>query len=475
MDFDIILTTIKPTINEKEKVESLADSMIDYINQNASEEGIPVEALLVGSVAKKTWLSGKADIDIFLHFPLDTPLEQLKEQGLFIGHKCIKHFSGTWEERYASHPYVTGFINGYSVDLVPCYAITSAKQLKSAVDRTILHTHYIKSNLKENQINEVLLLKKFMEGLETYGSEFKVGGFAGYLCELLILKYNNFMGVLNAAAYLWKNGIIIDLEDYKTGEMFDDSLVVVDPVDKNRNVASALKLQKMAEFIAASRNFLKSPSEDYFKNLTRCRDWSIIAEQFNSRSTKTYLICFKPPEIPSDAIYPQLKKTEISFNTKLDLEGFNIFKSGNWSDESNLAFIILEFGVWSLPDYKNHEGPRVWENSHQERFLDKYGHNAWIENDRWMVKIPQKYNNAKMMMEYLLSPENIHLLKVGKHLKDEILKENYIIDINEFLSVDGIKKSFPWVKDDYKKTDDVFLDLLEFLDDFLNPGKNLFR
>jgi len=92
-----------------------------------------------------------------------------------------------------------------------------------------------------------------------------------------------------------------------------------------------------------------------------------------------------------------------------------------------------------------------------------------------MVKIPQKYNNAKMMMEYLLSPENIHLLKVGKHLKDEILKENYIIDINEFLSVDGIKKSFPWVKDDYKKTDDVFLDLLEFLDDFLNPGKNLFR
>ena len=70
--------------------------------------------------------------------------------------------------------------------------IENAEQLKSAVDRTILHTHYIKKNLKENQINDVLILKKFMEGIETYGSEFKVGGFAGYLCELLILEYGTF-------------------------------------------------------------------------------------------------------------------------------------------------------------------------------------------------------------------------------------------------------------------------------------------
>jgi tRNA nucleotidyltransferase (CCA-adding enzyme) len=100
----------------------------------------------------------------------------------------------------------------------------------------------------------------------------------------------------------------------------------------------------------------------------------------------------------------------------------------------------------------------VWDEIHQERFLDKYSEGAWVENDRWMVEVPQKNNNAEKMIEFFLKPENIHHLKIGKHLKDEILKNNEIICIDEFLSSENVSK-----------------ELLEFLDDFLNPGKNLFR
>ena len=42
-------------------------------------------------------------------------------------------------------------------------------------------------------------------------------------------------------------------------------MVAVDPVDKNRNVAAALTLQKMSEFIVAAGNFLENPSEEYFR------------------------------------------------------------------------------------------------------------------------------------------------------------------------------------------------------------------
>lgn len=462
MDFDALLNEIKPNQTEKQKVESLADSMIDFINNLAQEKGIHTEAILVGSVAKNTWLSGNADIDIFLHFPLETPLAQLKEQGLYLGHECIKYMSGESEERYASHPYVTGYINGYSVDFVPCYHIEDAEQLKSAVDRTILHTYYIKENLRENQIDDVLILKKFMEGIETYGSEFKVGGFAGYLCELLILEYGNFNNVLKAAASQWKKGLIIDLKNYGTGDVFTDPLIVVDPTDKKRNVAAALTTQKMAEFMVAARNFLKDSSSttmmEYFHPVIYNSDLETIQEEFSSNGTKTFLIHFNPPEIPSDAIYPQLKKTEMSLSSKLELEGFKVFKSSYWTNESDRALIILEFGVWELPNYKIHEGPMVWDEIHQERFLDKYSEGAWVENDRWMVEVPQKNNNAEKMIEFFLKPENIHNLKIGKHLKDEILKNNEIMDINEFLSSENVSK-----------------ELLEFLDDFLNPGKNLFR
>ncbi len=109
-----------------------------------------------------------------------------------------------------------GFIEGFDVDFVPCYTIKNAEELKSAVDRTILHTEYVKKNLKPEQRNEVLLLKKFMESIHTYGAEFKVGGFSGYLCELLIINYGTFIEVLEAASEKWRPKTVIDIEKYGT-------------------------------------------------------------------------------------------------------------------------------------------------------------------------------------------------------------------------------------------------------------------
>ena len=53
-----------------------------------------------------------------------------------LAYNCIEQIGGTYEERYASHPYLSGNIDGYPVDLVPFYDISKATQLKSAVDRT---------------------------------------------------------------------------------------------------------------------------------------------------------------------------------------------------------------------------------------------------------------------------------------------------------------------------------------------------
>lgn len=458
MDFTDILMDIKPDIHEEEKIQSLSKTMIDFINELAQEKKINTQALLVGSVAKGTWLSGKADIDIFLHFPLKTPLAELKEKGLSLGHACIKEMNGGYEERYASHPYVTGHIQGYDVDFVPCYAIETADELKSAVDRTILHTLYINKHLKKEQIDEVLLLKKFMESIRTYGSEFKVGGFAGYLCELLILEYGSFTEVLESASSLWKSGFIIDLEDHGTGENFTEPLVVVDPTDKNRNVAAALNIQKMSEFIVASRNFLKNPKKSYFYYLSRNINKKDIKKLFEDKGTKTILISFKPPEIPSDAIYPQLKKTEQSLESKLNYDGFNVVNSGYWTDESDIAIIVLELDLWTLSKYKKHMGPKVFSKIHQERFLDKYQEKAWVENDQWVVNVERKHRTVESFLEYTLTPENIHHLRIGKHLKKEILNEHKIMGINAFLNSDICSE-----------------DILEFFFDFLNPGEYLRR
>ena len=55
----------------------------------------------------------------------------------------------------------------------------------------------------------------------------------------------------------------IDLEG-NGKKTHDEPLIVVDPVDPNRNVAAALTLDKMLQFAAVSQTFLKEPGLDFF-------------------------------------------------------------------------------------------------------------------------------------------------------------------------------------------------------------------
>lgn len=458
IDFKDVLKVIKPTEEENEKVKSLSNKLINTIDDIAKEHDIGAEAVLVGSVAKGTWLSGKADIDIFIKFPLDTLEEDLKEYGLFLGHKCIEKMEGQYELRYASHPYITGFIEGFEIDFVPCYIIRSAEELKSAVDRTILHTEYVKKNLKENQKDEVLLLKKFMGSIHTYSAEFKVSGFSGYLCELLVIYYGSFLNILKAASEKWRPNYKIDLEKYGTGDLFNEPLVVIDPTDKNRNVSAALKLQKMSEFIAASRNFLSDPKDEYFFEKVIDLDFDTIKNEFKIRGTKTLLIRFKPPEIPADALYPQIKKTENSLKGVLEREDFKVFNTDSWTDEKDNILILLEMEIWKLPNIKKHLGPFVWSKGHQERFADKYGNRAYVEGDRWAAEIEREHIFADEFINTILIEDKRGFLKFGKHIKSEILKEYEIWDILEFLSCKGVNK-----------------DMLLFFYEYLNKNIYLWR
>ncbi len=458
LDYDTILRGIKPSKQELEGVMKLSGDLVDVINETTSKLGVEAEAVLVGSVSKGTWLSGNADIDILIKFPLETSLELLKKYGLLIGHETIKKMEGTAEERYASHPYVTGYINDYYVDFVPCYDIKSYRELKSAVDRTLLHTKYIQANLTKKQEDEVVLLKKFMESVGTYGSEFKVGGFSGYLCELMILQYGSFKETIRNAAENWNYGHTIDLMNYQTGTNFKDPLVAVDPVDPNRNVAAALTLQKMSEFVVAAVNFHQEPNESYFKQKTQEMDPEILKQLFNKRNTRTVVITFKPPSIPADAVYPQIKKTEHSIVRMVESEGFEVFGSASWTDEISEAMILIEFDVWELPNIKKHLGPKIWIREHQKRFLDKYPDNAWIEEDRWVVSVLREYTDALTLLSDLMTGKKSGYLKFGKHLKKKIMADHQILAVEKLINSQSNTSG-----------------LIKFLYEYLHPGDKIFR
>ena len=149
-------------------------------------EGVDAIVRVEGSIAKDTWLSENPDIDIFMRLPTSIPRRNLGDIGLKIAKKAAGDAKQL--ERFAEHPYLEIFLSGYRVDIVPCYDAKPG-EWQSATDRTPYHTDYINTHLSKEKRGEVRLLKRFLQGIGVYGAELKIGGFSGYLCELLIMKF----------------------------------------------------------------------------------------------------------------------------------------------------------------------------------------------------------------------------------------------------------------------------------------------
>ena len=494
MNYESILNELRPTPEEIKAVDETTEKVIDFINELCDKEGIDAEANAVGSVAKKTWLSGKSDIDIFISFPIDTDMDCLKEKGLYIAHKTNDALNGNASEHYASHPYLTCDIDGFEVDIVPCYAINEGDSIISAVDRTILHTRYIQRHLSKEQEDEVLLLKKFMDAVGTYGSEFKTGGFAGYLCELLILEYGNFENTLRAAQN-WKFNTKIDLENFGTAKDFkQDPLVCIDPTDKNRNVGAALRIERFVDFIVASRNFLDILDDidldynlkeekiiEFFNPLEKkhllgksneeiAKD---IIELFKDRQTQTLVLKFPIPEMSADALHPQLLKTVTSICEKIEMEEFSVFNYDYWTDEERFVIFTIELNVFKQGKYYIHKGPKVWPKKACDNFKKKW-QDALYPLDEFMVLTREReFKTAKEFLEKALTDDYIHIFKIGKNIKEAICSDECVpIEIDEFIN--DLNSEFDYDISN-KNGDELARDYLNSLDDFLNPGQYIKR
>ncbi|MEM4251078.1 MAG: CCA tRNA nucleotidyltransferase, partial [Candidatus Bathyarchaeia archaeon] len=242
-----VLKRIVPRKEEREQVYALSEELVQRVSKAARMASLKAEVSVQGSVAKDTWLSGEADIDIFLRVDPDLSRIELETTCLAVAKEAIRGYRSI--ERFAEHPYVEAFIGSSRVNIVPCYNVAKG-MWKSATDRTPYHTEYMKEHLDAALRNEVRLLKRFMKGIGTYGAEIRVGGFSGMLCETLILYYRSFRNTLQAASK-WREGTIIDIENLLGGDyeeaydLFDQPLIVIDPVDKARNVAAAVRDEKL--------------------------------------------------------------------------------------------------------------------------------------------------------------------------------------------------------------------------------------
>ena len=440
-----ILEKITPIKEEYSKINSLSGELEQKITLACKQEGVEAIVRVEGSIAKDTWLSEKPDIDIFMRLPTSVPRKKLGDIGL----KIAKKAAGDAEqlERFAEHPYLEIFLGGYRIDIVPCY---NAKQgeWQSATDRTPYHTDYIRGNLDKGLLGDVRLLKRFMQGIGVYGAEIKVGGFSGYLCELLILKYGSFTQTIRAFAE-YNRRVVVDIEGFYANRanelqlLFPESLVIIDPVDKGRNVASAVQPQKLYEFVVASRAFLKKPAEFYFyPPETEILPLETLKSQLDNRgSAIVFLIIGELNAVP-DVLWGQLYRSRRSLQTLLEISDYKVLKEAVWSNEKILSVFMFELEQRVLPNVKKHLGPPLEREAECERYLEKYAYNArvisgpYIEDGRWIVELPRKTTDAVALLKEKLKDggKNAGVADlVAKTIQEDfkILVNNEVLNVYE--------------------------------------------
>jgi tRNA nucleotidyltransferase (CCA-adding enzyme) len=413
-----VLKQILPDKKTERDLKSVAKKVLSVAKKKAKK--YKAEAMIVGSITRDTWLPDKKEFDIFILFPKDLSPAELEKYGLEVGKQIVKELKGTFTLKYAQHPYISAKINGVDVDIVPCYKIKNTSELKSAVDRTPFHVKYLQKHLKKNQANEVRLLKKFLKSHNLYGADAKTQGFSGYLCELLIIKYKSFLNLLKAATK-WNIQEIIDLENfYKKNEypmlrkLFrDQPLIVIDPTDKERNVAAALSCENFYKFKKISEEFLSNPCEETFFGKTNyMTDFEFSRMKFK-RGTEVLLIKFKPPNVSPDILWPQLRKFAERIESILEERKyeFKVYGKDVYTDENELALVLLELEVYSLPNVQKIIGPIVFDERNSKAFLEAHKNpliGPYIEDDRWVVEVERRFKTAKeKILDSLSKPVDI--------------------------------------------------------------------
>jgi len=381
---------VTPDAAERERLRAAVDDLTRRVRDAVDDLPVEASVVQVGSTARGTWLADDRDIDLFVQFPADLDRADLERYGLDVGRAALPD----GHEEYAEHPYVTGEIGGFDVDLVPCYDVADATAIQSAVDRTPFHDAYLQERLDSTLARDVRLFKAFLTGIGAYGSDLRTRGFSGYLSELLVLEYGGFEPLLRAAAD-WQPPVRLDPENHGT-VTFDDPLVVIDPTDPERNVAAVCAAENVARLQHYARFLLADPQESLFTpSEPDPLDAAAVRTHLDRRGTTPVAVVFETPALVDDQLYPQLRKSLDGITGELDRRGFAPLRSVTFAD--GRAVLLVELAVAELSAVERHDGPPVHVRDHATGFYDAYAdrdvYGPFLDGDRYVVERERKFTS----------------------------------------------------------------------------------
>ena len=385
-----IQKSVVPTKTIEKSKSKIADLAFKLVENEIAKYPEVLGLEFGGSYAKGTWLSKDADVDIFVKFKKNTSEEKFEQISKKIGFDALKSYSPY--VRYSEHPYVEAKIKDTKINVVPFYDVKLG-EWKSSADRSPFHTKFMGKSLTTKMRDEVRILKTFLKSNGIYGAEIAKQGFSGYVSEVLILNFGSFENTIKSISSIKENQII-----GKTTKKFGTSIVIIDPIDSNRNLAAAISNENVGKFILVSRGFKENPRLIFFKNKkseTSKNYWNnLLVIKFN----------FKPRS--PDIIWGQIKRATTSLSTQLELGGFNVLRSKAHTDQVKDAYLLFFLESTKISNIYSKNGPEFFRENSSKSFISKNLKNTelmWIKTDGKIISLEKRKHTdvVKFITEFL--------------------------------------------------------------------------
>ncbi|MFH1682477.1 MAG: hypothetical protein ABIA37_01650, partial [Candidatus Woesearchaeota archaeon] len=296
---------------------------------------------------------------------------------------------------------------GYDFEVVPILNVTNSKQAVNITDVSPLHAKWVNANAKKVK-DEIRLAKAFAKANSCYGAESYINGFSGYVLEIIVTYYGSFIDLLRAAVR-WEHKDIIDTEKYYPSRenlfmeinqsKLHSALIVIDPVDKTRNAAAALDMEKFFLFKEKAAAFLETPGLDLFEK-------EKTSFQKLEKQTLHNLVYVEvtPTSGKDDVVGTKLLKAFQQLREKL--KPFEISSSGWEWDKGNKATFYYILEKRQIDPFVIRTGPPL-KMEEQVKAFKKKNKDTYQEKNRLMAKVPLKEYHLQDAVAVALKEEYI--------------------------------------------------------------------
>ena len=409
-----VLKEIQPDKNYEKEIFEKLNGIMNKINRNQRH----IKAILGGSGAKGTWLR-TFDADIFVLFDYNK-FKDKSDKLSDVLEKILKKRFKNIIRLHGSRDYFQIRQNKFTFEIVPILKIRKAEQAKNITDVSPLHSKWVLNHKK--LINEMKLTKQFCQAQNFYGAESYIRGFSGYICEILTAYYGSFLNLIRNAAK-WHLKVVVDVERYYKGkDVFKlvntsklvSPLIVIDPVQKDRNAAAALSAEKFEAFKNAAMELLQNPSKEFF--IKKSLNSAFLKNK--SKNNKLIIIKAKPLSGKIDVVGGKLLKIYEFLNSELEKNSFKQLRAGwEWDKQNDATFYFL-FDKRQLPKLRQIEGPPIKIRQHADNFK-KMHKKTFIKNGKIFAIEGRKFTLPEDLLKDIT--KNTFVKERSKSIKLKII------------------------------------------------------